>query len=143
MPTERIDRFLDKRWETAAAATDEVAKALKDWMLDCSAVEKLLREGRSAYGEPPQPRGKLSEKITLPLDHLDHETEYFLYVPKSYDPKKGTPVLIVGHGGSSGRDIEFGRRAAMVGMAPFWTDCAEKKGFLLMAPISDRGWGAI
>ncbi len=135
-----LDAYLDRRWDAPASATEDVVQALK---LDAAGVEKVLREGRSSIGEPPQPRGKLTGNLALPLEHVDHATKYFIYVPRSYDPKKAAPIVIVGHGGSSARDLDFGARAALGGMQPFWLDCAEKHGFLVLAPLSDRGWGAI
>src|SRR5204863_1517820 len=106
-------------------------------------LENLLREGRAAYPEPPQPRGKLTGELPLVCEHVDHETKYMIFVPNSYDPKKASPLVFIAHGGSAGRDVAFGERAALGGMAPFWFQAAEKHGYILLAPVTDRGWGAI
>jgi len=60
-------------------------------------VELALRAGRATYPEPPQPRGALTKDLPLPCDHVDHETRYWIYVPKSYDRGKATPLLLVVH----------------------------------------------
>lgn len=136
-----LDAWLDRRWD--APEPDALVKAARDAKLSIDDVEKILREGRAAYPEPPQMRGKLTPNVPLDLDHVDHATKYFIYVPTTYDPAKAHPLVLVGHGGSSARDLEFGARAALGGMVPFWTEAAEKRGYLLVAPLTDRGWGAI
>lgn len=138
-PDKALDAFLDKRYDAEAGAADALAKKLK---LDAAALEKLLRAGRASYPEPPQKRGELTADVPLPCEHLDHAVKYFIYVPKGYDPAKATPLLVVGHGGSSGRDLAFGARAALGGLQP-WLESAEKHGYLVVAPLTDRGWGAI
>ncbi len=139
-PPEKLDAYLDARWDAPAKATDDLVKSLK---LDAAGFEKLLRGGRAKYPEPPQERGKLTADVPLECDHVDHETKCFVYVPAAYDPKKAASLVVIAHGGSSGRDLEFGARAARSGMEPFWLKCAEQHGFLIVAPLTDRGWGAI
>lgn len=138
-PQQKIDTYLDQRWDAPAAATDELLKELK---LDAPALEKLLRDGRASYPEPPQGKGKLTFGMPLQCEHVDHETKYMIYVPSGYDSKKAAPLIFVAHGGSAGRDIAFGARAAGGGMGP-WLKTADKHGCILLAPITDRGWGGI
>ena len=133
-----VDRFLDDRWATTAP--DEVLALLAKKKLGPADVELALRAGRASYPEPPQPRGKLTKELPLPCDHVDHETEYWIYVPKSYDPIKATPLLAVVHGGSAARDLAFGAKAARAGIDPFWLEQAEQNGWLMVVPLSDRGW---
>ncbi len=138
---ESIDAYLDARWDAPTDAIDKLIEKLRG--LTVPEVEKILREGRATHAEPPQPRGKYTGRIPLTCEHVDYSTEYLLYVPKSYDPKKAVPLVIAGHGGSAARDRKYGEKAAIGGTVPFWTDQAEKDGFLLAAPITSRGWGAI
>ena len=138
---EALDTWLDKRFENAPI--EPLLKSLADAKLDPAAVEKLLREGRAVYADAPQPAGKLTGDVKLDCDHVDHSVKYFIYVPKAYEPKKAWPLVIVGHGGSSARDLAFGARAALGGMNPFWFEAAEAGGLLIVAPLSDRGWGSI
>lgn len=133
-----IDRFLDDRFATNGP--DEVLKLCAEKHLGPADVELALRAGRAAYPEPPQPRGKLTRGVPLPCDHVDHATEYHVYVPKSYDPARASPLLLVVHGGSAARDLGFGARAARAGYDPFWIQQAEANGWLLVAPLTDRGW---
>jgi len=133
-----IDRFLDDRFATTPP--DEVLKLLADRKLGMVDVERALRAGRASYPAAPQPLGQLTKKLPLPCDHVDHQTEYWIYVPTSYDPAKATPLLAVVHGGSAARDLAFGARAARSGIDPFWLEQAEQRGWLLVAPLTDRGW---
>ncbi len=151
-----IDDYFDGRWEGRQGATGELVGKIRKAGLDLAGVEKILREGRASYPEPPQSRGTLTLSLPLKCEHLDFETVYLLYVPKSYDGKKAGPLVLLGHGGSTGRSRDFGIRAALGGMLPYkdkdpvwkefrfrWTDEAEKHGFLLAAPITEVGWGSI
>lgn len=85
----------------------------------------------------------LSEPFELECDHVDHRVQYMVYLPRVYDPRQAWPLVVIGHGGSAVRDLEFGAWAARGGMEPFWYDAAEANGFILLAPLTDRGWGAI
>lgn len=133
-----VDAFVLDRWSGASPAP--LVEQLQAAKIDAAGLEALLRAGRPVYPEVAEPRGKLSERLPLASDHLDHATEHYVYVPKSYDPRRATPLLVVGHGGSAARDLDFGARAARSGMVPFWLEAAERHGFLVVAPLSDRGW---
>lgn len=137
-----VDAYLDARWSPPADATQKLVRQLAAEKVDAAGLERLLRAGRASYPQPPAQRSRILGPLPLPLEHVDHETAYLLYVPKSYDPTKPTPLLVVGHGGSAGRDLAFGARAAHGGLEP-WLATAEKQGFLVVAPLTDRGWGSI
>ena len=59
--------------------------------------------------------------------------EYLLYVPRSYDRSKPTPLVISMHGaglwGASQRDISG------------WNDLADRKGFIVVYPSGVSGKG--
>jgi len=133
-----VDAFVLDRWSDASPAP-LVAK-LQAANVDAAGLEAMLRAGRPSYPAVAEPRGQLSARLPIASEHVDHTAEHFVYVPKSYDPGQPTPLLVVGHGGSAGRDLEFGAKAAIGGMRPFWFEAAEKHGFLIVAPLSDRGW---
>ncbi|MBK9385035.1 MAG: prolyl oligopeptidase family serine peptidase [Planctomycetes bacterium] len=133
-----VDRWLDRRF--GAEAPREVLALLAKKKLGCADLERVLRAGRASYPEPPQKRGELTHGVPLPCDHVDHETQYLIHVPTSYAPSKPTPVLFCMHGGSAARDLEFGLFAALSGIQPYWINEAEKRGWILVAPLSDRGW---
>src|SRR5262249_13376007 len=104
-------------------------------------VEKLLRQGRAGYEKFAEP-GKLLFLGPLECDHVDYKTRYFLYVPKSYDPAKASPLLLVGHGGNGAMSADYAKRAAQGGIRP-WLPVADKHGMILAAPLTERGWGWI
>jgi polyhydroxybutyrate depolymerase len=59
--------------------------------------------------------------------------EYLLYVPKSYDPSKPTPLVISMHGA--------GLWGAAQKEASQWNDLADKKGFIVVYPSGVGGKG--
>lgn len=133
-----VDAFVLDRW--SGASPEPLVQKLRAANVDATGLEALLRAGRPNYPPVAEPRGQLSERLPLASDHVDHTTEHFVYVPKSYDPARATPLLVVGHGGSAARDLDFGAMAARGGLEPFWLEAAETHGFLIVAPLSDRGW---
>ena len=139
---EALDDWLDQRFEHSAPL-EPLLEPLAAAGLDAVGVEALLREGRSRYPEPSHPRGLLSKRMELECDHVDHRVQYMAYLPRGYDPLSRWPLVVIGHGGSVARDLEFGAWAARGGMEPFWCEAAEAYGLILVAPLTDRGWGAI
>ena len=137
-----LDAWLDQRWEHALPVEPLLA-TLAAAGLDAAGVEGLLRAGRAAYPALPCKRGAISRRMALACEHVDHATGYLLYVPSDYDPARAWPLVVIGHGGSVGRDLAFGEWAAHAGMEPFWCEAAEEFGLVLLAPLTDRGWGAI
>jgi poly(3-hydroxybutyrate) depolymerase len=133
-----VDAFLLDRW--SATGPEALVARWRAANVTADELEAMLRRGRPDYPEPTLPRGELSPRLPLPSDHLDHTTQHFVYVPQSYDKAKATPLVVIGHGGSAARDLDFGARAARGGMVPFWLEAAERHGFLLVAPLTDRGW---
>lgn len=139
---EALDDWLDRRFEDSAPL-EPLLEVLASAGLAEADVETLLREGRSHYPEPSHPRGRLSERMELECDHVDHRVQYMVYLPHAYDFRTPWPLVVIGHGGSIARDLEFGAWAACAGMEPFWYQAAEEYGLILVAPLTDRGWGAI
>jgi hypothetical protein len=140
----KLDAYLDSRFAAPAEkaqATKELIAMLQKSGTRMAEVEELLRAGRATYPEPPE-RGKLHRGLKLVCDHVDYETEYFLYVPKSYQPKKGSPLLLVGHGGNGAMSRDYARQATLAGIQ-LWLPVVEKEGIILAAPLSERGWGWI
>lgn len=138
-----LDRYLDTRWSAAPDATEKLVKQIKDAGLDAAAVEELLRKGRAGYPEPAQKPGRLTSKVPLECEHVDYSTEYYIYVPESYDPKVAVPLVIVGHGGNGAMPKGYAAQAAKGGTHPYWTEPASRLGFIVVAPLSERGWGGI
>ena len=139
-PRVPLDAFLDDRWSGAT-----VLPLLEDlWAAGIATpydLETVVRDGRRSYPYPtPQPRGALTTHLPVVAEHVDHQSEYLMYVPSSYDATFGSPLLVVGHGGSATRDLAFGQEAAITGLEP-WKAIAEKYGFLMVAPLTDREMG--
>ena len=156
-----LDAYIDGRWlpeSEADKATEEIVKKIKD--ADCSIekVEELLRMGRATYGEVKakgkmlnlqfkNKDGKAGQTLQLPLlelqcEHVDYSTSFFLIVPKSYKPSKPAPLLIIGHGGNSAMSAEYATQATLGGTLP-WLPIAQRHGMIVVAPLSERGWGGI
>lgn len=133
-----VDAFVLDRWSDADPAP--LVERLRAAGIGAEALEAMLRAGRPSYPKVVEPIGELSQRLPLASDHVDHATQHYVYVPKSYDPAVAAPLLVIGHGGSAARDLDFGARAARSGMVPFWLEAAERHGFLVVAPLSDRGW---
>lgn len=136
-----IDVYLDQRYpnaEQGAKSTKELVELLQKEKLDIHAVENLLLAGRSKYPDAPE-KGKLLLVKNLVCDHVDYQTQYLLYVPKSYEAGKPHPLIVIGHGGNGSMQPDYARSAAQAGLRP-WIPQAEEHGFLLAAPLSERGW---
>lgn len=139
---EALDAYLDKRWlPEAEKATQELLARVREAKLNEDDVERMLRSGRSHY-ERAKTQGKLVLIRNLQCEHVDYVTSFLLYVPKSYDPAKAAPLLLVGHGGNSAMSADYAVRASLSGMLP-WLPAVEKDAFILAAPQSERGWGPI
>lgn len=138
----RIDEYLDARFEPKKQPTARLVAELVKAGVDATRLEAALRTGRAHYPPAPERTGKLIGPFPLACDHVEREVSYLLYVPRNYDPKRAAPLLVVGHGGSAVRDLKFGEQAARIGCAP-WIAFAETSCVVLVAPLTDRGWGWI
>jgi pimeloyl-ACP methyl ester carboxylesterase len=139
-----LETYLDQRFlppNEANAATEKLLQLLEKEKIDAAGLEKLIRQGRIQYPAPPE-KGKLYLKRKLVCDYVDYETQFFLYVPKSYDATKAHPLLVIAHGGNGAMDAEYAKMAASSGLRP-WLKLAEEHGFLVVAPLSERGWMTI
>ena len=139
---QKLDAYIDGRFGAAqekATATKELVEFIQSSGRTMAQVEELLRAGRHTYPEPPE-RGKLHQGLKLVCDHVDYETEYFLYVPKSYQPGQAMPLLLVGHGGNGAMSRSYASQATRAGIRD-WLPVVEKEGIILAAPLSERGWG--
>ena len=80
----------------------------------------------------------------LTCDHVDYNPRFFVYVPDSYDPAKPAPLLLIGHGGNGAMDADYAMKASLSGTIPWLqSKVIDEKGFVVVAPLSERGWGAI
>ncbi len=143
-----LDEWLDDRW--SGEPPDTLIQAINTAGLGITDVEAMLVGGRAEYPDAPQPRGQITTDLPIDAEHVDHSTEYLMYVPTSYDKTARTPLLIVGHGGNScmrretpsTHSTKHSEEAAMDDMTP-WISYAEQDGYLIVAPLTDRGWAHI
>jgi pimeloyl-ACP methyl ester carboxylesterase len=142
-----IDRYMDQRWlppARLAGTTQLLLRGIKRAGLDINEVEKLLRLGRRTItSEPEITPGRLTHRLhSLTCEHVDYETSYLLYVPRSYKPDKPCSLVVVAHGGNGAMFLLRAGSAAFGGIR-VWVGEAEKHNFILAAPITQRGWGHI
>lgn len=135
-----IDALLDDRYGDPED-TDALAKRMAKAGLDAHAAEALIRAPRREFTPPNIPRGKLVGGIQVACEHVDYETTMLLYVPEKL-AKGPVPLVVVGHGGNGAMNASYAQRAAAGGTAP-WTQQADKHAFIVAAPLTERGWGAI
>lgn len=139
---EALDQWLDKRFDPKAPTAKAMAARLQGTGLDDKKIEALLRGGRASYPTLESlklEKGALSAKLRLVCDHVDYETNYFLYIPRSYDPKRAWPLVLIGHGGNAEMTQERADTTAF-GYVGEWIEAAELKGFIAVAPATARGW---
>lgn len=102
----------------------EKGHALDEWLAACRAF------GAFDGLDPGQNR----QVVELLVDGNVQETEVFLWVPKSYDPKVPAPLLLWGHGAGGTGARQFRQ----------WEALAEELGMLILAPTEGggrSGWG--
>ena len=137
---EALDAYLDKRWlPEAEKATQELLTRIREAKLNEDDVERMLRSGRSHY-QRAKTQGKLVLIRNLQCEHVDYVTSFLLYVPKSYDPAKAAPLLLVGHGGNSAMSADYAVREILSGTAiriPRATIGA-RLGRILSKPVGTR-----
>ena len=156
-----LDAYIDGRWlpkDEADKATEEIVEKFKDAGCSVEDVEAMIREGRTTYGEVKAKGkmlqlqfkgkdGKAKQTLKLPLlelqcENVDYKTTFFLIVPKTYKPNKPAPLLVIGHGGNGAMSAEYATKATLSGLLP-WLPTTQKHGMIIVAPQSERGWGAI
>jgi predicted esterase len=103
---------------------------------------ELVERAAAGFREyRPRRKGHSSGK----LDVCGVKTDYALYVPEKYDPKKSWPLLVALHGRSGrGRDyIKFWHYPVRSGVKPGNIDKfqqAQKHGYIVVAPTATEKW---
>lgn len=142
-----VDRLLDDR-HGDPVATQRLAQRLEQDGVDIETLEIIVRSDRvlpapadAALGVEPQP-GKLIGGLKLQCEHVDYETIYWLYLPKDFDPQIVYPLFLCGHGGNGAMRRQRANGIAGYG-AKVWQQMADERGFIVAAPVTERGWGSI
>ena len=115
-----LNRIHGIRWLTSAV-----------WVLvSCTS---LLGQSHPPVAAEASSQGKI-ETRTYHFEAADKDMEYAVYVPKSYDKEKATPLVVVLHG--------LGSNPKQILGYPGMVDQAEKYGTILGAPMgyNSRGW---
>ena len=142
LPPMKSPRYLLHNYLSRKTAHAEQLRALIQVLgNDLSDWENLLRQGPILQPENIVP-GQLQPERKLTCRQVDYETEYMLYVPSHYDPAGDWPLLLVGHGGNGNMPLKHARMAAFGGIED-WLPIAEKRGWIVAAPLTRRGWGVI
>jgi hypothetical protein len=135
-----LDDWMDSRW--SGQSPQSLIQAINTAGLDVSDVEKMLLNGRSLYPDPSDPLGEIVTGKLIDAEHVNYSSEYLIYVPTSYNETVQAPLVIYGHGGSVCRPLSLGRDNAIYAMG-LWRNYAEITGSVLIAPLTERGWGGI
>lgn len=157
-----LDVFLDMRMEAPAGATAVLVAQIGTAHMTLADVEALLRKGRASYPTPPPQRpglyGTYVDDATKPdgFDYVpafesgevtcysyDYTTRYYIYVPTDYTPERAWPLVYVGHGGNSAMSAERARIIAEMYLDSYFDAQGEQMGAIVVAPATERGWGAV
>ena len=101
------------------------------------ALVAFLLAGASVTAAPqqaaPQQVGRVDKRSYF-FEDAKQDVEYRLYVPKSYDKEKATPLVVLLHGLGSNPQQVIGYEGI--------TAEAEKRGYIVVAPYgyNSRGW---
>jgi predicted esterase len=136
-----IDALVDSRFSDDHGIRDRLVEQVTSGGLTLDALEAAIRGRRAEYPPLAVSLGQLVKDQKLVCDHFDYDTVYHLYVPKSYDPKRPTSLVVVGHGGNGAMSMERATRVARDYLS-YWVDAAEKHGMIAVAPATTRGWVA-
>lgn len=140
-----VDAYLDAR-ETelvSRKATDKLlAELAARGQSSPAQIEALLRAPRHAYPDTTELVGKATTH-DVTCFHVDYSSKIRLYVPKDYDPKKATPLVVVGHGGNSSMSPQRAAGVARMYLRAYAPILAKELSAIVVAPDTTRGWGQI
>ncbi|MEM6345655.1 MAG: alpha/beta hydrolase-fold protein [Bacteroidota bacterium] len=134
-----IEQYIQSAHEDTALQKQLIAQCNA---LSAEQLEVIVRQGPPRNTEGQTQKGRLYGDLPLRCRQVNYETEYFLYVPTRYAPSQATPLLLVGHGGNGNMAHQQARLAAYGGLEA-WLAIAEEKGWILAAPLTQRGWGVM
>jgi pimeloyl-ACP methyl ester carboxylesterase len=115
---------------------------LREAKVGCAELEELIQLGPPLTENNPFQPGKLYEGVPLSCFHLNYRTHFLLYLPSNYQASQRWPLMLIGHGGNSRMPGVQAKMAAMGGLR-VWLHLAEKHGYILAAPLTERGWAGI
>jgi poly(3-hydroxybutyrate) depolymerase len=97
-------------------------------------VVNLVRGQEPAKKDPAKSTTSRIEKKEYPFKEAGKDMEYALFVPTTYDKEKKTPLVVALHGLYS--------NPQQIMHYPGLTDQAEKRGFIVGAPMgyNSQGW---
>ncbi len=144
----------EARWRTFARGNPEADPALREMeraylgLEDPDDLADKLEEMREAGSKRPVevlerarrsaglPRG-LREKVPLTLSSEEAPgATYCLYVPRSYDPLRPTPLVVALHGGGRGAVDETIVTGSGEQAMPFYQEEAKRWGWIVVCPTA-------
>ncbi len=136
------DRELAALESEYVALADAAALKAQLSMLKSGGSKRELTYLERARRSAEQPKGRRDKvPLTLRSDQAPG-ANYSVYVPRSYDPLRPTPLVVGLHGGGRGGDdgiVSGSGDAAM----NWYTDQAEKRGWLVVCPTALAApWGS-
>lgn len=124
-----------KEAEYVAAATPEEAEPIFAELAKLGSKRPhawLERARRSAQ----LPKGR-RDKVRLTIDSASAPgATYAIYVPKSYDPLRATPLVIALHGGGRGGEDKTLVTGSGEDALNFYVDLSEESGFIVACPTA-------
>lgn len=140
---ELVDAYVDARFEADPGATERLIANLAERGVEgAAAVEQALRAPRSSYADAAEWVGATTEH-EIECYHVDYESRFHLYVGEGHDPSVPAPLVVVGHGGNSSMSAEYADQTARQYLDLYGPPLAEHLGAIVVAPVSERGWGPI
>lgn len=142
-PAAAIDAYFDNRDGGGPAETEALLSRLAAaGFTEPDQLEELLRSPRASYPDPAAWVGRIS-RHPVRCEHVSYESAFWLSVPADYRPEKPVPVVVVGHGGNSSMSAERAAATARVYLEMYAPAMQGELGAIVVAPISERGWGQI
>jgi hypothetical protein len=141
-----IESFIEGRTQASPPAVTELADRLTQQGFGASDVEELVRSGPIEFPALPEGADSPIEHVLvrdITCFHANYSTRYFQYVPKSYDPARKTPLVVVGHGGNSAMSSAYAESTAKSYISAYRVLADGALGAILVAPATTVGWGPL
>ena len=140
---QKIDSYIDARFESPVGSTRKLLKELETAGLkSLTDLARALRAPRASYPDSAKLVGKYT-KHSVKCYHVDYQSNFLLFVPENYKPGKRVPLVVVGHGGNSSMNSRIAEATANAYLKIYSPAIGKNLGAIVVAPVSERGWGHI
>ena len=141
--SKEIDRYIDLRHRATDANLESlISKITKDKSADLAKLEKELRQPRAEY---PALKGlpRQISKHSVKCLHVDYSSSFYLHIPDDIDFEKSVSLVVVGHGGNSSMSKQRAEATARSYINIYARGITKNLNGVIVAPVSERGWGQI